>query len=92
MNPLKSGPVVFRYIWNLLIAIDQFFNTVLAGDPDETMSSRFGKWLRLPHHTWRWKVAYVICRILHWIDNGHCDKTIEEDEGQHAVLRETNKK
>lgn len=32
-----------RYIWNVLIAIDQFFNTVLGGDPDETMSSRMGK-------------------------------------------------
>lgn len=32
-----------KYIWNLLIAIDQLFNTILGGDPDETMSSRMGK-------------------------------------------------
>jgi hypothetical protein len=34
-----------KYIWNILVAIDQFINTVLGGDPDETMSSRMGKQL-----------------------------------------------
>jgi hypothetical protein len=32
-----------RYFWNLLIAVDQLFNTVFGGDPDETLSSRMGK-------------------------------------------------
>jgi hypothetical protein len=35
-----------RYIWNLLISIDQLFNVLLGGDPDETMSSRMGKRVR----------------------------------------------
>lgn len=89
LNPLKTSPI-FRYFWNILIAIDQLFNTILAGDPDETMSSRFGKWLDLPHNTWRWKVAYVVCSALHWFDKGHCESSIEHDEGDDAVIRSKN--
>lgn len=87
MNPLKNGPAPFRYIWNILIAIDQLGNALLAGDPDETMSSRFGKWLDEPRGTWRWRIAYFICRLLHLLDKGHCEKTIELDEGANAVVR-----
>jgi hypothetical protein len=32
-----------RYIWNLLIALDQLLNTILNGQPDETLSSKMGK-------------------------------------------------
>ena len=71
-----------RYFWNILISIDQFVNTVFGGDPDETVSSRIGKWLYLPHTTFKWKVAYGICRVLHVLDKNHCIKSIEEDEGQ----------
>ena len=88
MNALdKDKNAILKYFWNILIATDQFFNTILGGDPDETMSSRFGKWLRLPHNTARWKIAYVICRVLHFLDSGHCDKSIEEDEGGNAAIR-----
>lgn len=75
-----------KYFWNNLIAIDQLVNTILAGDPDETMSSRFGKWLLLPKDTWKFRVAYVICRLLHILDKGHCDKSIENDEGDRDLL------
>jgi hypothetical protein len=65
-----------RYIWNILISIDQLFNTVLAGDPDETISSRMGKRARKGD-----KLGKVICKILSLFDKGHCEKSIEEDEG-----------
>ena len=32
-----------KWIHNILIGIDQFANTVVVGDPDETISSRAGK-------------------------------------------------
>lgn len=38
-----------RYIWNLLISIDQLVNTITGGDPDETISSRCGKKARQGH-------------------------------------------
>ena len=89
MQPLnRSVSVVGRYFWNILIAIDQLFNAFLAGDPDETMSSRLGKWRRkYPKGTWRWNVAYTICMALHFLDPHHCRESIEEDEGKDAVDR-----
>ena len=79
--------VIKRYFINVLIGIDQLVNAILAGDPDETLSSRFGKWLALPHSDWRWKIAYPICRVLHIFDKNHCIRVIEEDEGKHDLLR-----
>jgi hypothetical protein len=65
-----------RYIWNILISIDQLANTVLGGDPDETISSRMGKRARKGD-----KLGKIICKILNIFDKGHCEKSIEEDEG-----------
>lgn len=65
-----------RYFWNLLIAIDQLANTLLAGDPDETISSRAAKAARKGE---RW--GCVLCRLLDVFDNNHCEKSIEVDEG-----------
>lgn len=76
-----------KYFWNLLIAIDQLFNTILLGDPDETISSRLGKWLELPKEKWRYKVAKVICKGLRRLDSRHCRKSVEADEGDRAIIK-----
>lgn len=75
-----------RYGWNLLITIDQFLNTILGGDPDETMSSRFGKWMLSPHTGWRKSLAYFICNILNLFEECHCIKSIEKDEGKNSII------
>ena len=71
---------------NLALSFDQFVNTVAGGDPDETLSSRFGKWQRASRGGWRGKVSYGICRALHWIDPSHCKDAIEDDEGRDKVI------
>lgn len=75
-----------KYFWNLLIAIDQLFNTILFGDPDETISSRLGKWLDLPKGKWRYKVASFVCWFLRKIDPNHCRNSVEKDEGKDNIL------
>jgi hypothetical protein len=65
-----------RYTWNLLIAIDQLFNALLGGFPDETLSSRMGKKARKGD-----KFAKCFCRVLDVFDKDHCEKSIENDEG-----------
>jgi hypothetical protein len=69
--------MVTRYFWNMLIALDQLANTVVGGDPDETISSRAGKS--------NGKLARVLCRVLHLFDPEHCKKSIEPDEGKDAI-------
>jgi len=75
-----------KYFWNLLVALDQFVNTVLFGDPDETISSRLGKWLDLPQNTWRYNVASFVCKILRRFDENHCKNSIEKDEGDKGII------
>lgn len=77
------------WFWCVLVALDQFANALFGpalnrvfgarrfGDPDETLSSVFGKEVETGNHRARW-----VCRLLHWIDRGHCEKSIEKDEGR----------
>lgn len=69
-----------RYIWNVLIALDQLLNAILGGDPDETVSSRAAKNL----HLWHWD---VLARFLEWIDPGHMKRALEPDEGADAAWK-----
>ena len=69
------------YFKNLLIGIDQLANTIIAGDPDETISSRAGKNVKAGKKgPWKW-----LCLILNKFDKNHCQESIEEDEGKDAV-------
>jgi hypothetical protein len=69
-----------RYIWRILISIDQFFNTLFFGHEDETISSRMGKRARKGD-----KFAICFCKVLDLVDKNHCEKSIEEDEGFEEV-------
>jgi hypothetical protein len=65
-----------RYMWNFLISLDQLLNTLLGGNPDETLSSRMGKRARKGD-----KFAKCFCSVLDVFDKDHCEKSIENDEG-----------
>jgi len=66
-----------RYIFNILIAIDQLGNTLFFGDPDETISSRVGKYAARG----RGWFPCQLCKLLNWIQKDHCKNSIELDEG-----------
>lgn len=66
-----------KYIFNILIALDQLLNAIFGGDPDETMSSRLGK----DRDRGR-IVGCVLCKILDIFDPDHCTKSIERDRGK----------
>lgn len=68
--------MIHRYLWNLLIAFDQFGNTILAGDPDETISSRCAKVISTCY------TCKLFCYLADKIDPNHCAKSIEHDEGK----------
>ncbi len=75
--------MVKRYLWNILISLDQLANTLLGGDPDETISSRMGK------HVAKRSCPFCIfmCKLLNLIDKNHCRKSIEEDEGKDQIFK-----
>lgn len=61
-----------RYLWNFLVSIDQLLNTILGGDPDETVSSRAAK-ARDSGKKW----GKVVCSVLDRIDPEHCEESKE---------------
>lgn len=70
-----------RYFWNLLLALDQFANTLAGGDPDETISSRADKAQRAGK-AW----GCILCKLLSKIQKNHCQQSIEPDEGSRALF------
>lgn len=62
--------------WRVAVANDQTLNAALSGSEDETISSRAGKAARSGK-----KWGCVLCRLLDKFDAGHCERSIEEDEG-----------
>ena len=85
---MKDRHPLAQYLINIAVSVDQFFNVLLGGDPDETISSRLGKWtLDSEIDSTRRRIAYGVCRALHWIDKNHCVKFIEANEGSNAVIR-----
>lgn len=62
---------------NVLIALDQLGNSMLRGDPDETISSRAAK-AELRGKKW----GCLLCKFLDKLDPDHCKKSLELDEGR----------
>lgn len=74
MEPETRKPWWLR----VLIALDQLGNVlVLNGHEDETISSNAAK-ASLRGERW----GCVLCKVLDWIDPGHCQDAIERDEGR----------
>ena len=63
-----------RYIVRLFISIDQFFNTILLGDEDLTISAR------LARKTDRCLICRFLCWALSKIDPNHCQKALESEK------------
>lgn len=74
MNKMK------QYFWNILVNLDQTGNTLTGGDPDETISSRAAK-AKAAGKTW----GKYMCKFLSFFDKGHCEKSIEKDEGKDSL-------
>ena len=69
-----------KWLWNLLVAVDQLGNAITAGDPDETISSRAGKAKRRGR-LW----ARSLCWMLDQVDPGHCEASVDPTEGKDQV-------
>lgn len=79
------------WLWKILISLDQLANTMagpllnwlvhpayLFGFPDETLSSVFGKNVRVG----RCRGCRWLCLLLNRLERKHCEKAIEVDEGR----------
>lgn len=60
-----------KYVMRVLITIDQSTNTLFGGEPDETISSRWGR------EQGTTKIAKIGCWVLDKIQKDHCKKSVE---------------
>lgn len=70
---------VALYGKNLLIGLDQFVNVILAGAPDETISSRM--WRNREHRAAGLAVK-MIDWLFSWKEDNHCQKSHENGDRQ----------
>ncbi len=77
----ERHPQHARVAAQVLYAWDQLLNAKMAGDPDETLSSRLSKA----------RERCVLCRGLCWmidrIDPDHCARAVERDRGAREEVR-----
>lgn len=77
-----------RWIWNILVSLDQTCGVILSPilfyriqNPDETISSRIGKLARANHGVVprRYPLAVIIYYIVDCIQPGHFVWSVEKD-------------
>ena len=74
---------ILRYLLNWLILLDQAGNTLAGGSPNETISERAAK-ARNEGKEW----GCVLCKVLNWINPGHCDNALTSTIGDDAVIKD----
>jgi|JI7StandDraft_1071085.scaffolds.fasta_scaffold483599_1 hypothetical protein len=82
---MDHQPKKMRYLFNLLVSIDQLGNTICGGNPDCTISARIGYFASLKTGIYRyyWKFVESIVDFTFWPlqGPGHCFKAYQNDPG-----------
>ena len=75
-----------RYLINILIWLDQGFNTILfLGSPDETLSSRVGRNTSLVG--WKGSLCRFAEKVIDLLfGKGHCKNKVESKDNQKDEL------
>lgn len=69
-----------RYALNNAIAFDQLLNTLLAGAPDETLSSRAHRMRVKGHRYWGWTADAIDCGFrVFFRQQNHCRDAYESE-------------
>jgi hypothetical protein len=88
IGKLTRNSNLVRYSFNQLISLDQLVNTVCGGDPDETISSRMGKWAR--DHKNNSGIKKPLFKVANFVvelfEKDHFKNAIEEDEGKNKTV------
>lgn len=71
-----------RWVWQVLIAIDQFINAIFGGYADETLSSRAH---RQQNKKWYWFVLRRFIDLIFFFEKDHC-RNAWESENERAHL------
>jgi hypothetical protein len=79
------------YFANLQVGLSQFINTLIGGDPDETLSSRVGKMKRgitNSKNPWLKPIQWGNqIFVIFWKQKDHWNSAIEDDKGDRALWK-----
>lgn len=76
-----------KYIFNLLVSIDQLANTILLGSYDETISSRISRAIQAgTAPRWVHWFGWFVDALFWLIQKDHIKKSLEIDEDQRGEL------
>jgi hypothetical protein len=78
--------MLYQYIYNLALSFDQFVNTILLGDPDESISGRCGRAIESGHPKWFvLPLAFLIDLLFLMVfgEEDHVKNAIEPEEQPH---------
>ncbi len=78
---------LLRYCHNVLVGLDQFANTILAGEPGETISARSARAAARGHWLGRFMLKW-----LNWIQPGHGKLAEEGDLRRAEAVEEIEEK
>lgn len=69
-----------KWLYNVIIALDQLFNAILGGWADETLSSRAYRGAILAKSpSKKWRVIFRVIECVFFFEKNHC-KTAYESE------------
>lgn len=68
------------YFKQVLIAIDQLFNTLASGYADETLSSRAHRMREKGHKYWKWTARFI--DLVFFFDPDHCRTSYESERNR----------
>ncbi|MBP7302227.1 MAG: hypothetical protein KA972_03505 [Brachymonas sp.] len=74
-----------RYALNIAIGLDQLANAVLAGHPDETLSSRAYRMRLKGHRYWGWTATAI--NLLFFWEADHCRAAHESEQRRTQLPR-----
>jgi hypothetical protein len=75
--------MIKQYLVNILISLDQLVNSILFGDPRETISSRSDKAMQEGK---QW--GCILCKFLALFQKDHCQKAVDPTVGDRAVIKD----
>lgn len=78
-----------QYIWNLLLACDQWINVILLGSVDETVSSRLGRAMLSGKQKWFVPFFYNFVNDFfraYFNQENHCMESIENPNAAYSEL------
>lgn len=76
-----------KYIRNILIALDQATNTIIGGEPDETISAKIYRMANIdsePKYSKNWKILEHTINLI-FFDKNHCKDSFTSEENRSQI-------